>query len=111
MSGLQIMTPEVKAKNTPYPIALITKICFALLLFMELAMIDKIVESDAAIFDLYTLYNPHPIAPNAKNSTTQVAIANLCNAGMAAGVIIKLLFFAYAKNVTAIARKPISMRT
>ena len=76
---------------------------------MAFAIIEEMVESEDTIFDLYTLYKPHPIAANPTNSTTYVATANLCNAGMAAGVIIRLLFFAYAKNVTAMARKPIRM--
>lgn len=104
------MIPDVKAKNNPYPIALITKICFALLLLMDLAMTERMVVSVDKIFFLYVLYNPHPIATNDANNMTYVATASLCNAGIAAGVIVRLLFFAYAKNDTAIAKNPTSMR-
>ena len=85
------------------------KICFDLLLCMAFAMIDEIVESADVIFVLYILYSPQPIAANEENNTRYVATASLCNAGIAEGVIIKLSFFAYAKNDTAIARKPTSM--
>ena len=85
------------------------KICFDLLLCIAFAIIDVMVESVDEIFVLYVLYNPHPIEANDANSTRYVATARFCNAGIAAGVIIKLLFFAYAKNDMAIAKKPTSM--
>src|SRR5574337_91706 len=109
MSGLKIIIPEVNAKNIPYPIELMIKICFALLLCMAFAMIDDVVESECVIFVLYNLYRPHPIDPNDASNTRYVATASLCKAGIAAGVIIKLSFFAYAKNDTTIARKPTNM--
>ena len=87
------------------------KIFFDLLLFIALDMTEISDESDDIIFVLYVLYSPHPIAKKDANNTTYVAIANLCNAGMAPGVMIKLLFFAYAKNETAMARKPTSIST
>ncbi len=86
------------------------KICFALLLLIEFAITERIVVSTDEIFARYVLYNPHPIATNDVNNTINVAIANLCNAGMAAGVIIRLLFFAYAKKEMAIAKNPISIK-
>lgn len=85
------------------------KICFDLLLCIAFAIIDVMVESVDEIFVLYILYSPQPIDTNDANSTRYVATARFCNAGIAAGVIIKLLFFAYAKNDMAIAKKPTSM--
>ena len=84
----------MKAKNIPYPIALIIKICLDLLLLMELTIVEEIDKSGNVIFILYILYNPHPIATNDANNTKYVATANLCNAGIAAGVIIIVSFFA-----------------
>ena len=76
---------------------------------MAFAIIDDMVESADVIFVLYILYSPQPIAANDAKSTRYVATARFCNAGIAAGVIIKLLFFVYAKNDAAIAKKPTSI--
>ena len=50
------------------------------------------------------------MATNESSNTTYVATAKFCNAGMEVGVTMTSLFLAYAKNETAIAKNPTSMR-